>query len=167
MTITDASGINTTAGTRPRLYFRKGTNTNTFNDNTSGTDGWKYVEATGAGGTVQPLLQIMACSTAVHLPQLTRSTILSSLRTLRPRQTWASALERSPRSRQALTWPRRTSRSRAIAHTYLSHPVKRLGDRRSGRHISEPDGSDRTFQCDKYKRTFGKSDSNDSRRKHW
>ena len=34
--ITDATGVNTTAGTRPRLYYRKGTNTNTFNDNTSG-----------------------------------------------------------------------------------------------------------------------------------
>lgn len=43
--ITDPSGINTTAGTRPRLYFKKSTQGNTYNDNTSGTDGWKYVEA--------------------------------------------------------------------------------------------------------------------------
>jgi len=45
-TITDPSGINTTVGTRPRVYFKKTTNANTYNDNTSGTDGWKYVEAT-------------------------------------------------------------------------------------------------------------------------
>ncbi|HRI24852.1 MAG TPA: hypothetical protein PLZ45_09250, partial [Ferruginibacter sp.] len=40
-----------TAGIRPRMYFKKSTNTNAFNDNTSGTDGWKYVEATGVGGS--------------------------------------------------------------------------------------------------------------------
>ena len=44
-TITDASGINTTAGTSPRIYFKKSTNADTYNDNTSATDGWKYVEA--------------------------------------------------------------------------------------------------------------------------
>ncbi|HNL65887.1 MAG TPA: hypothetical protein PKL81_12380, partial [Ferruginibacter sp.] len=51
VTITDGSGVNTTAGTRPRMYFKKSTNANTFNDNTNATDGWKYVEATGAGGS--------------------------------------------------------------------------------------------------------------------
>jgi len=44
-TITDPSGINTTVGTRPRIYYKKVANANTFNDNTNGTDGWKYVEA--------------------------------------------------------------------------------------------------------------------------
>lgn len=44
-TITDASGINTTSGTRPRLYFRKSTNANTFAGNTSADNGWKWVEA--------------------------------------------------------------------------------------------------------------------------
>jgi len=43
--ITDPSGINTTAGTRPRIYYKKSTNANTFADNTSATDGWKWVEA--------------------------------------------------------------------------------------------------------------------------
>ncbi len=45
-TITDASTVNTTAGTKPRIWYRKGSNANTFpatNDNT--TDGWKYVES--------------------------------------------------------------------------------------------------------------------------
>lgn len=43
--ITDPSGINTTVGTTPRLYYKKSTQANTFNDNTNATDGWKYVEA--------------------------------------------------------------------------------------------------------------------------
>lgn len=51
VTITDGSGVNTTAGTRPRLYYKKLTNANTFVDNTNATDGWKYVEATGGGGS--------------------------------------------------------------------------------------------------------------------
>lgn len=45
-TITDQTGVNVTSGTRPRIYYRKTTNANTFNDNTSATDGWKWVEAT-------------------------------------------------------------------------------------------------------------------------
>lgn len=44
-TITDVSGINTTSGTRPRLYFRKSTNANTYAGNTSADNGWKWVEA--------------------------------------------------------------------------------------------------------------------------
>ena len=48
VTITDATGVNGTAGTRPRVYFRRSTDANAYNDNTSGTDGWKYVEASGA-----------------------------------------------------------------------------------------------------------------------
>jgi hypothetical protein len=30
------------------VYFRRSTDANAYNDNTSGTDGWKYVEASGA-----------------------------------------------------------------------------------------------------------------------
>ncbi|MBI4947083.1 MAG: hypothetical protein HY840_11860 [Bacteroidetes bacterium] len=41
-------GVNTTAGTKPRIYYKKSGNANAFNDNTSGTDGWKYTEATNA-----------------------------------------------------------------------------------------------------------------------
>ncbi len=44
-TITDPSLVNTTAGTSPRLYYKKKTQANTYNDNTNATDGWKYVEA--------------------------------------------------------------------------------------------------------------------------
>ncbi|HEY0544516.1 MAG TPA: VCBS repeat-containing protein [Pyrinomonadaceae bacterium] len=49
--ITDASGVNITAGTRPRLYYKRSTDANTFVDNTNATNGWKFVEANGAGGS--------------------------------------------------------------------------------------------------------------------
>ncbi|WPR71439.1 hypothetical protein SLW70_16110 [Flavobacterium sp. NG2] len=53
-TITDATGVNTTAGTRPRIYYKKSTNSNIFAlTNTSITDGWKYVEASN---TVSPFI---------------------------------------------------------------------------------------------------------------
>jgi len=49
--ITDATGVNTTAGTAPRLYYKKASENNAFGnypaDNTSTFNGWKYVEATG------------------------------------------------------------------------------------------------------------------------
>ena len=45
-TITDAGGINTTAGTAPRIYYKKSANANTWADNTNATDGWKFTEAT-------------------------------------------------------------------------------------------------------------------------
>ncbi|MDP1623554.1 MAG: T9SS type A sorting domain-containing protein [Bacteroidales bacterium] len=44
--ITDASGINTTTGTKPRIYFKKSTSNNAINGNTSSDNGWKYTEAT-------------------------------------------------------------------------------------------------------------------------
>lgn len=47
--ITDYTGVNTTPGTRPRLYYKKSTNANTYVDNTSATNGWKWVEASGTG----------------------------------------------------------------------------------------------------------------------
>lgn len=43
-TIIDASGVNTTTGTSPRLYYKKSTDANAFLANTNGTNGWKYVE---------------------------------------------------------------------------------------------------------------------------
>ncbi len=47
-TITDASGVNTTSGTKPRLYFKKSTDANTYAGNTSADNGWKYVEASNS-----------------------------------------------------------------------------------------------------------------------
>ncbi|NOU47337.1 MAG: hypothetical protein HOO86_09770 [Bacteroidales bacterium] len=46
--ITDASGVNGTAGTRPRVYYKKSTDGNVLNDNSNATDGWKYAEAAEA-----------------------------------------------------------------------------------------------------------------------
>jgi hypothetical protein len=45
--IVDPSGINVASGTKPRLYYKKSTNANTFVGNTASANGWKYVEATG------------------------------------------------------------------------------------------------------------------------
>lgn len=47
-TITDATGVNTTAGTKPRLYFKKNSEANTLATNNSSGNGWKFVEATNA-----------------------------------------------------------------------------------------------------------------------
>ena len=44
VTITDQSGINVTPGTAPRIYYRRTTDNNTYVDNTSSTNGWKYTE---------------------------------------------------------------------------------------------------------------------------
>lgn len=44
VTITDGSGVNVTTA-KPRVYFKKTTNANTYVDNLNSTDGWKYAEA--------------------------------------------------------------------------------------------------------------------------
>ncbi len=46
--ITDNSGISVSAGLRPRIYFKRSTDANVFNNNTSATNGWKYVETISA-----------------------------------------------------------------------------------------------------------------------
>lgn len=46
--ISDVSNVNTASGLKPRVYYKKKVNANTFADNTSLTDGWKFVEATGS-----------------------------------------------------------------------------------------------------------------------
>lgn len=50
--ITDGTGVNTTSGTRPRLYYKKSTDANAFGtypaDNNSAFNGWKYAEASNA-----------------------------------------------------------------------------------------------------------------------
>jgi hypothetical protein len=45
--ITDPDGVNGTAGTAPRIYFKKSTDANVFGGNTSGDNGWKWTESTG------------------------------------------------------------------------------------------------------------------------
>ncbi|MCC6460407.1 MAG: hypothetical protein IT260_08040, partial [Saprospiraceae bacterium] len=48
-TITDATGVNTSAGTKPRIWFKKSTENNELPaTNTAADNGWKYVEASNA-----------------------------------------------------------------------------------------------------------------------
>ncbi|MBX7046260.1 MAG: T9SS type A sorting domain-containing protein [Ignavibacteria bacterium] len=46
--ISDPSGVNTTAGTKPRIYYKKSTDANAFVGNTSADNGWKWFEASNA-----------------------------------------------------------------------------------------------------------------------
>lgn len=46
--ITDLSGVNVTAGTKPRIYYKKSTDANALVGNTATDNGWKYVEASNA-----------------------------------------------------------------------------------------------------------------------
>ncbi|OYU96730.1 MAG: hypothetical protein CFE21_00130 [Bacteroidetes bacterium B1(2017)] len=48
VTITDASSVNTTAGTKPRIYYKLSTNANAYVGNTSSDNGWKYVESSSS-----------------------------------------------------------------------------------------------------------------------
>lgn len=48
VTITDCGGVNITTGTKPRLYYKKSGDANTYAGNTSSDNGWKYVEASNA-----------------------------------------------------------------------------------------------------------------------
>lgn len=49
VTITDGDGVNGTSPLSPRVYYKKSSDaTNAFNDNTSGTSGWKYAESNGS-----------------------------------------------------------------------------------------------------------------------
>jgi hypothetical protein len=47
-TITDYSGINTTAGTKPRIYYKRKSDANAFGGNSAIDNGWKWTEATNA-----------------------------------------------------------------------------------------------------------------------
>jgi hypothetical protein len=49
VTINDASGVNTSPGTAPRVYFKRLSDDNTFVDNTPATIGWKYAETNSPG----------------------------------------------------------------------------------------------------------------------
>ncbi|MBC7937619.1 MAG: hypothetical protein H7Y86_19900 [Rhizobacter sp.] len=46
--ITDGSGVNIAAGTKPRIYYKRFSAANTLLDNSPGSNGWKYTEATNA-----------------------------------------------------------------------------------------------------------------------
>jgi len=47
--IFDQSGINVTPGTAPRIYYKRASDNNTYIDNTSSTNGWKYFETSNTG----------------------------------------------------------------------------------------------------------------------
>jgi len=48
VSITDVSGVNVDPGTKPRVYYKRTSDANEWNDNTSASDGWKYAEANGS-----------------------------------------------------------------------------------------------------------------------
>jgi len=48
ITITDASGVNIATGTKPRIYYKRNSDVNVWLDNSPGTNGWKYTEATNS-----------------------------------------------------------------------------------------------------------------------
>lgn len=50
VSITDPSGVNVDPGTKPRVYYKKSTDANTYVGNTNADDGWKWVE-TSSGST--------------------------------------------------------------------------------------------------------------------
>jgi hypothetical protein len=43
--ITDSNWVDNTPGLRPRVYYKKGSDNNAYNGNSSSANGWKYVEA--------------------------------------------------------------------------------------------------------------------------
>ncbi len=48
VTVTDLSGVNGEAGTRPRVYYKRSVDPNEWQDNSSLTPGWKCAEADGS-----------------------------------------------------------------------------------------------------------------------
>lgn len=56
VTITDQSGVNVTPGTAPRIYFKRASDNNTYVDNTSSTNGWKYTETSNINSPFSFLL---------------------------------------------------------------------------------------------------------------
>jgi hypothetical protein len=51
-TISDLSGVNNIAGTKPRLYYKLSTEANALVGNTNTNNGWKYVEAFSSVGNI-------------------------------------------------------------------------------------------------------------------
>lgn len=65
-TITDASVVNTTAGTKPRLYYKKSTENNSLPaTNTSADNGWKWVEATNSSSPFSFTLDYSKLNSAI------------------------------------------------------------------------------------------------------
>ena len=56
VTITDQSGVNVTAGTAPRIYYKRSTDNNTYIDNTSTSNGWKFTETSNISSPFEFLI---------------------------------------------------------------------------------------------------------------
>lgn len=68
--ISDSSHVDTLPDTRPRLYFKRNTDSNTFFNNTSLTGGWKYVVAdsnTGSPFSFTINYALLSGDTGVHI----------------------------------------------------------------------------------------------------
>jgi hypothetical protein len=63
--IVDLTGVDTSAANRPRLYYKLSTNADTYVDNTSATDGWKYVTATNTSSPFGFTIDYSKLNTAV------------------------------------------------------------------------------------------------------
>lgn len=63
--IADNNGVNTNAGTMPRVYYKKKSDANEFNDNTSSTAGWKYSEADNGISPFSFTMQFSRLSSAI------------------------------------------------------------------------------------------------------
>jgi hypothetical protein len=64
-TIVDPTGVDTTLANRARLYYKLSTNADVYNDNTSATDGWKYVVATNNSSPFSFTIDYSKLNTAV------------------------------------------------------------------------------------------------------
>jgi hypothetical protein len=64
VTVTDPSGVNTTAGSKPRVWYKKTTELNVLPPtNTSADNGWKYVEATNSSSPFNFTIDLLQLST--------------------------------------------------------------------------------------------------------
>lgn len=84
VTITDESGVNITSGTKPRCYYRKTTNSNTFIDNTNTTNGWKYVEAAGSSSPFNFTINISLISGGLFTGDTVQYFVVAQDMTLTP-----------------------------------------------------------------------------------
>ncbi len=67
ITITDYSGVNTTSGTRPRIYYKKSTDADQYSGNTSTDNGWKWVESSSTSSPYTFVMNYGLLQSAVAL----------------------------------------------------------------------------------------------------
>lgn len=67
-TVTDVTGVNFTAGSAPRIYFKKSTEANVYSPaspNDASYNGWKYIEAIGTGPNISFTLNYSLLTTPI------------------------------------------------------------------------------------------------------